>query len=144
LNIVDILAHGWLGFPYYYYFIDMELCQFDLDTYIYGPKSAVLEEEDMVVLHSGLVAEDDFWLLGIENIWTIIEQIAEGVKYLHRCKQVHRDLKPKNSTSEVPFSLSLVSSLLPGVAYLENYRLWHQCCGHFQTGRGDQSVQRYG
>lgn len=49
-----------------------------------------------------------------QNLWTIMNQIAQGVEFIHRKKHVHRDLKPlngKSCSSTVPTSFLLIQYL---------------------------------
>ena len=56
-NTIEVIRCGQLP-RYPYFFIDMELCDFNLETYIL--------------------------------------QFANGVAFIHRNNEVHRDLKPRN------------------------------------------------
>ena len=89
MNIVQVLHHGKLALSSYYV-IDMELCDWNLNAYIYPSTLPILS-----------VARPDFvsaLIRSIRNneIWNIMKQIASGVDFIHRHRQVHRDLKPAN------------------------------------------------
>jgi len=61
----------------------------------------------------------------MNQMWEIMGDLIKGVKYIHKLKEVHRDLKPRNSNSSYPFrKLTLCSSLFCAGASLENCRLW--------------------
>jgi serine/threonine protein kinase len=87
-NIVEVLRLGRLvGSPYY--FIDMELCDMNLENYIYSnsPKQESLP-------HFVKTAPSS---VKASQIWNIMRQIASGVAFIHSHDEVHRDLKPRNS-----------------------------------------------
>jgi serine/threonine protein kinase len=79
-NIVKVLNSGQLQGSLYT-FIDMELCDFNLEDYIEG---------------GGLLK------LGIrgrhQKCLAIIRDLADGLTYIHWKGEIHRDLKPKNGT----------------------------------------------
>ena len=94
-NIVQLLRHGTFhndsGWEYYY--LDMELCEYNLEVYardLWTPNSI----EKML---SDACSES---LLDVKPrmryIWVIMSQISNGVAFLHRHKEIHRDLKPRN------------------------------------------------
>jgi serine/threonine protein kinase len=83
-NIISILNHGEFSLEYYY--IDMELCNYDLRRFIYSTEQIQFLSE---VKRSQ--AKDD-------SIWHIVEDISCGVAFVHSQDCVHRDLKPDNST----------------------------------------------
>jgi serine/threonine protein kinase len=86
------MSHGWLsGSPYY--FIDMELCDFNLDTYIYGPIPIDILSIYMFG-HGG--AES---IKNPAQVSKILEDVAHGLDYIHSHDYVHRDLKPSNGIS---------------------------------------------
>lgn len=91
-NLVAVLSHGWVPHLRFYY-IDMELCQGNLDNYI---KNLHPYQYDMSGSRSllGLGHERGIW-----NVWDIVEQITSGIQYIHSCKEVHRDIKPQNGLS---------------------------------------------
>jgi serine/threonine protein kinase len=86
-NVIEIFRHGRLRPDSAFYFIDMELCNINLDEYLHGAKMV-----------SGLVD----WKQGVDegNIITltcgIMDQIAAGLGFIHGHNEVHRDLSPQN------------------------------------------------
>jgi len=78
LNMVAILRHGEVLDSALYY-IDMELCDGNLEDYI--------EERRF----SGPSPLD------IKEFWNIMTQITCGLVHIHKAHLVHRDLKPRNS-----------------------------------------------
>lgn len=99
-NIVLAFDHGPL--PDDSYFLDMELCDKSLHSYIHA------EREEMYAL-SDKKMEDPFNLPFVSkespvltlmlNVWTIMYQVASGLEFMHSGGLVHRDLKPSNSTN---------------------------------------------
>lgn len=85
-NIVTVLKIGDLP-PCV--FIDMELCELNLDDYIYCKKdpSAV----------ATYFIKDQIPPLKSQQIWNVMFNIAKGVEFLHGKGMIHRDLKPLNS-----------------------------------------------
>ena len=99
-NVVSVLEHGWLGGPFRCYYFDMDLCDCDLETYIYGDRSFLLDDEWQKDLCSTMIVpKDDLVMMTVQNIWTIVTCITKGLSFIHAHNQVHRDLKPSNSTA---------------------------------------------
>ena len=101
-NIVGIYRHaqleGW-------YFIDMELCDFNLQQYIYEPDTLN-------------------WMptLDMQTMLKIMTDVSRGLAFIHENKKIHRDIKPQNSTPLLHFNnASPVFATEWGV---ENCRLW--------------------
>jgi hypothetical protein len=46
----------------------------------------------------------------LQKAWDILKQIAGGISFIHRQEEIHRDLKPRNSTYMPQFSKRLTSS----------------------------------
>ena len=88
-HIVEVLRMGELRNSSNY-FIDMELCDLNLEDYIYSRKSG-----------GGLPFYNKAAKppLRAQQIWYILIHIARGAKYMHLIGMVHRDLKPANSKS---------------------------------------------
>jgi len=84
-NIVQVFDHGLLS-QYPYYFIDMELCDFNLHDFIHRETA---ESSEFVAQLDG----------SISQIWTIMSQLASAVEFIHGQGQVHRDIKPANGKS---------------------------------------------
>ena len=73
-----------------YYYIDMELCDANLDTYIAGHMPMEPKSANLRLFDTSLVGR------GIWNTWDIMEQISSGIEFIHGHGKVHRDLKPRN------------------------------------------------
>ena len=89
-NLITVLKHGWLT-DIWCYFIDLELCQGNLEHYI--KDSSALS---YLSLKNPRLQDADFGHHGIWNTWDIMEQIGAAVEFIHARGQVHRDLKPPN------------------------------------------------
>ena len=113
MNIVQVFDHGLLS-QYPYYFIDMELCDFNLHDFIHRKNHP--ESSKSIPYFS---QRDD----SISQIWTIMSQVASGVEYIHRQGQVHRDIKPANGESLASIT-DVVSSVLLQMLGLETGRFW--------------------
>ena len=72
-----------------WYFIDMELCDFNLQQYIYEP--------DML---NGIPTLD------MRTILKIMRDVSRGLAFIHKNKKIHRDIKPQNSTPLLHFNNS--------------------------------------
>lgn len=87
LNIVKVLRHD--VFPELnYYYIDMELCDINLEDYLYKSWP------------TGLVAKGSRYFVSpaydISIVWEIVRDVACGLAFIHSREEVHRDLKPAN------------------------------------------------
>jgi serine/threonine protein kinase len=80
------LGHGKLPRSTFYY-VDMELCQLDLDQYIRNLWPPSVIGRSRYFMH----AETDMKL-----IWMTMSDIASGLSFIHSLDEVHRDLKPQN------------------------------------------------
>ena len=86
-NVIEIFQHGRI-YDSAFYYIDMELCDCNLDEYIYGRKTvpSLLD-----------------WSLAVDNgegpflTCYIMSQIISGLKFIHAHDEVHRDFNPQNS-----------------------------------------------
>jgi serine/threonine protein kinase len=98
-NIIKILRHGWLdeGRPtFYFYYIDMELCDMDLEYYIYRDRSTFTDYMTPSFLNPAFVLRDCSRRVHLLNSWTIANQITQGLESIHSSGLTHRDLKPRN------------------------------------------------
>jgi serine/threonine protein kinase len=101
-NIVTILKYGQLKFMKGYYFIDMELGTFTLETFLaasgFGEENHNISWESFRDCNTVVVPPNCSPVERIQNWCTIGAHIATGLKYMHSHKCVHRDLKPVNGT----------------------------------------------
>jgi serine/threonine protein kinase len=88
-NIVSVFEHGQLSA--FLYFIDMELCDLNLERWIYRTWG-----EDTAKTFPHLTV-DLPPRMRISQVWDIMEDITRAVAFIHGEHEIHRDLKPSNS-----------------------------------------------
>lgn len=95
-NIVRVLRHKWLGWGNYY-FIDMELCEVNLKSYINGERGSIVEDREFPhLINIAFVEQGCSMQTKLLNIWTVMSHLAQGVRFIHGHDLAHRDLKPRN------------------------------------------------
>jgi serine/threonine protein kinase len=99
-NIVQILGHGLLrpGMAFPIHYIDMELCHCTLQAYANGENFPSLRNWRSICT-SGLKPE---YIAAF--IFEILEDIINGLIFIHGHDEVHRDLSPSNGKLLVPIS----------------------------------------
>ena len=102
-NLVHVSFYGRL--PDQRWFIDMEVCTFNLRKYIRDLGKRVKDE--MLPLPYRVKSGP---LTVQENVWDIMKQISSGVAFMHTHNHIHRDIKPENSTQ--PPSTRVDSSII--------------------------------
>lgn len=115
-TVVEVRKHGWLPRNPSLYYIDMEYCPETLESRIHGSvtgKDSMLDygfptptselPTDLEITQSPInvaLPNEDTEGSPTEFDWqsvvAIIEDINQGLIYLHENHTVHRDLKPKN------------------------------------------------
>ena len=78
-NVVEVLRAGRIPRTFFY-FIDMERCDFNLEAYISGNWVPKVPQRDVSV--------------GISEPLKVMMDIAGGISFIHSHKEIHRDLKP--------------------------------------------------
>jgi len=86
-NIVAVIKHGYLQRSYY--FIDMELCDYNLADYM---------QEQRTRLNVGHYDDTNSQLIFARDAFDVARQICTGLEYIHASRAVHRDLKPRNGS----------------------------------------------
>src|SRR5277367_1340854 len=86
-NILCSLGHGTLSGDRYYY-LDMELCEFNLEKYMTNATAVV---GDVLI-----------------RVWDIMSDIKSGLTFLYSRNMIHRDLKPSNGISVALHSINVV------------------------------------
>ena len=149
-NVIQYIADGEI-LSDSIYFIDMELCDINLDEYMNGT-------QNISGIH-GLPAwnkeDPDLFL-----IVAIVQQLLSGLDFMHKKQMVHRDLDPKNGEPR-QFEWKIDVSIIFGyTGVVETRRLWfdlawnHQrpalygngkrqkwlSCGGNDANRGDRKI----
>lgn len=122
-NLVQILRYGPLE-DSSYYFVDMELCDLSLSTYICGERpsqiAAPVDNTPPSFRLRSFVENDCSLSLKAQNVCTIMSHIANGLEFLHRHAYVHRDLKPENGTAYKDIFLNDNNVVLEQMSPVEN------------------------
>jgi serine/threonine protein kinase len=95
-----------------FYFIDMELCEKNLNQYITNYHSQPISSRSENFHHNA-------------EIWRIMRDVTNGLTFIHSHSEVHRDLKPQNSIfsfyhADGQFSIQAVSGRLQILACQQN------------------------
>jgi serine/threonine protein kinase len=92
-NIIHVFGHR-ASKDFQVYIIDMELCDFALADYINANGEMTDEHFATGAQQQRHEAKEEAkWY----NICAIMNDICEGLSFIHRCGEIHRDLKPGNS-----------------------------------------------
>jgi serine/threonine protein kinase len=94
-NIVEVFQHGELEYMTRY-FIDMELCDLNLQAYIYGDFTPAIVQE------CPYFTVDLPPRMKVAQIWSMMGDVTNGLIHIHSLGQVHRDIKPQNSKTPLP------------------------------------------
>ena len=92
-NIVQVIRWGQLP-KSPYFFIDMELCDFNLETYVLQDWKPDVARKIPHFANFDLLTPPQ----RLAQMLTIMRDIVNGVAFIHRNNEVHRDLKPRNGT----------------------------------------------
>ena len=92
-NIVSVLKYGTMSSDYY--FMDMELCDVNLDMYLNHDLSPLLETN---LPYFTIKVSPRIWM---KQTLDIMESIIVGVEFIHSKNETHRDIKPRNGSSPV-------------------------------------------
>ena len=88
-NIVKVIDHGDLEL-FGRCFIDMELCDLNLHTYIYEEwKPKIVQDLPYFTIQVPPRMKTG-------QTWNIMGDVTNGLIYIHSLGQVHRDIKPQN------------------------------------------------
>jgi serine/threonine protein kinase len=111
-NLITVFEHGRIGASAFY-FIDMELCDINLEEYIEGTKTGI----------PGLLDWDEVLKEGQRHFFivAIMQQLLGALAFIHSHNEAHRDLAPQNS---IPFYLHELtySPIFCGEQVVENRR----------------------
>jgi serine/threonine protein kinase len=126
-NIIHVLDHGYLSFTNYY--IDMELCDISL--------AELLKREKR---KDGI--ENWYLQWPIENfddrvffILALMQELSNGLYFIHGHNQVHRDIKPENGLSHhQSIHVTRCSALFRQDRLVEAHRLRdHHSSNHYRN-----------
>jgi hypothetical protein len=109
-NIINVIGiSNSLDSPYA--FIDMELCDLNLEEYIKCNWTMIETAHQMAAREL--------------EIWNIAMQIVDGLAFIHSHREVHRDLKPRNGCFPLfEIYANETSTLLSNRWSLEIIRFW--------------------
>lgn len=113
-SVVEVFEYGQLQPDSSFYCIDMELCDFTLEEYIHGKEVPQLQSLESIR------SDKLFGVHGLQAyVFGIAMEILNGLIFIHRHNEVHRDLSPQNG---IPKVRTLVYSFL--VLFSVNSNVW--------------------
>jgi len=77
----------------------MELCDLDLHGYIHDQMPAGFNSVTQPSTSLAFVSKDCELQLKLQNVFTILTHIVNGLEFAHKNQLVHRDLKPSNGST---------------------------------------------
>lgn len=135
-NIVQIYQLGLLKKNEPLYFIDMELCDFTLEHYLRGAETVSHVDSLDTIRSEGPARLAD-------EIYSIAEDITNGLIFIHGLGEVHRDLSPQNGSSRiVTINLTWRSTLFFKQKSLEDRGFWTHIRGCLESLGYDPVRQR--
>jgi Protein kinase domain len=116
-NIIEVIDHGQLSIVNHY--IDMELCDISLADLLKRPKRKDGMEDWYVQWPIEKFEDRLFFILAL------MQELSNGLYFIHGHDQVHRDIKPENGMC-FGFRSNLIggSALLRPYGMVEAHRLW--------------------
>jgi hypothetical protein len=126
-NIVEVLAHGRLSIVNYY--IDMELCDLSLAELLKRKaKGEGLEDWYLHLPRRENVDDRIFFTIAL------MQELANGLYFIHKHDKVHRDIKPENGTTFSIHFLTVFASSLFGTHRLVETRRLRSCHSRHNNG----------
>jgi serine/threonine protein kinase len=92
-NLVAVFDFGRLAT--FLYFIDMELCNLNLERWIYRTWNERTARE-LPLLTADLPPR-----ARMDQTWDIMDDIIRAVAFVHELNEIHRDLKPSNGSNHI-------------------------------------------
>jgi serine/threonine protein kinase len=89
-NIVHVFNCGQLR--QFWYFIDMELCDMNLECWIYRTWDVTTAEKLPFFTENDISSPEK-----MRQAWEIMRDVSDAVSFIHSEGLIHRDLKPSNS-----------------------------------------------
>jgi serine/threonine protein kinase len=93
-NIIRVLRHGLLRPIQAFYFIDMEVCDLNLEEYLKNIKTGV---RGLIEWPTAICEGHGPFL-----VCAIMQQIIRGLAFIHSNGEAHRDLNPQNGLYKHP------------------------------------------
>ena len=124
-NIVQVFDYGQINTDGTIHFIDMELCDISLGNYLLGQELkdviswTTVREQEEIPTHA----------------YNILQQILNGLLFIHCLDEVHRDLSPQNGISSL--FLPLIASIVQQ-RILEDCRFWPHLERHVEKAHHEQ------
>lgn len=135
-NIVTVIRVGKIP-KHMYWFIDMERCDLNLETYILRKWTARLHQR--VPFFASIDSSPTS--VKVAQAKDLMKDVIEGLVFIHSHRMIHRDLKPRNGVL-VPGVAANNSALFSPTMCLEDCRFWSHDGRHIQPSPHYKICQR--